>query len=95
MSGGSKGAERSLERPLDGGLGHAATRPLQVLWAQPGMLGDARQDAWPKFLAIMKREHEVRPTFTCQRAMRARLSLELPADASSALKTRFALADGH
>jgi hypothetical protein len=77
------------------GLGHAAARQLQVFWAQTGVLGNSRQHAGAKFLAVMERKHEICPALTCQRAMRARLALELPANAEQSLKTRFALADGH
>ena len=52
---------------------------LQMLRLKAGVLCDTCQHAWPKFLAIVEGEHEVRPTFASQGAMRAGLALDLPA----------------
>src|SRR4051812_26548031 len=44
------------------------------------MLGNSRQHLRPNFVAVMKRENKIRPTFAGQRSMRARLAFELPPD---------------
>jgi hypothetical protein len=53
---------------------------LEIFWAEAGPAGGSGEHAGPQFLVIMKREDEVGPALPSKRAVRAGLSLDLPAD---------------
>ena len=63
------------------GIGWASLRvlALQVFSLQTSMFGDSSQHAGPEFFAIMEGKHEIGPRFSRERAMRAALSLLIPA----------------
>jgi hypothetical protein len=63
--------------------------PSQVLRLETGVLGDASQHPGTQLVAIVKRKREVRPAFSRQRPVGARLALDDPEPIlSSAPRTR-------
>ena len=55
--------------------------PLEVVRGEPGLAGDLRQHVWADLFVIVKGENEIRPPGTSERAMRAGLALQRPAEA--------------
>jgi hypothetical protein len=48
----------------------------QIFRSKPCVLGNAREHSWTKFLAVVEREHEVRPAFARQCLVRPGLALD-------------------
>ena len=53
---------------------------LYVFKLQTGVLRKTCKHSWPDFLAIVEREHDIRPTFASERLVRTRLTFDAPAD---------------
>ena len=51
---------------------------LQILRSKTGVLGDTRQHLRADLVRVVKGEHEFGPTATAQRAVRTRLTFNLP-----------------
>ena len=61
-------------------LEESAQRLLEIIGSEPGMTCDTREHLGTDFLAIMEREHKMRPALPLKHAVRARLAFDLPTD---------------
>ena len=75
--------ERKVAKCCDSNLKSGAAYPtsLEVLGAQPAVLGETRQHTRAEFLPVVEREDEVRPTGTSEHLVRTGLALDGPTDA--------------
>jgi hypothetical protein len=67
----------------------------QILGTQAGALGDAGEHLGADFIAVVKREDEVRPTRALQDPVRSTLALDAPSEPRSAPSTTEARVEDH